>query len=226
MLEVEAGRLSPERLTDLKERFARHLFLHDLVRFGDYHLNIHRDHPEAPLSPVYLEIRSIRSLFNTKKIAVGLMQQAVGDLDFFLLADVPTAVTPLVSTLSDRLGISHITPRSDKGQIDGLVEKMMRGRIAVLFEDVISGGGSIFRALELLEKFTIKVKDIFVFIDRQHGGGELLGGKGYNLHTIMTLSQLLDFGLREGRVSADVYNQTNEKLAELTAFYKSTRISA
>ena len=220
MVELKVENPTPEGLGELQARFAIHLLNNDLVKFGDFKHNIHRDHPEAPPSPVYLEIRSIRSLFNTKKLSVDLMQETIKPLKFEMLADVPTAVTPLVSTLSDRLEIPHITPRPDKNQIDGFV-RMLEGRTAILFDDLVSGGGSILKVLELLEKFAIKVRDIFVFVDRQHGGKQILEEKGYKLHAAMTLSQMLDLYLRKGRIKEDLYRETNEKLAKLTEFYQS-----
>ncbi len=94
------------------------------------------------------------------------------DLQFDLFADVPTAITPIVSILSHVTGIPMVTPRTDKktydsgAQIDGSFSK---GDTAVLIDDLITEGDSKFPAIGVLEGSGVSVKDIIFLVDREQG---------------------------------------------------------
>ena len=74
---------------------------------------------------------------------VDVYEELIRPLQFDLLADVPTAATPLVSSLSDRLGVGMVTPRTDAkthgsgASIDGLLNSD-QGKRAVLIDDLVT----------------------------------------------------------------------------------------
>jgi uridine monophosphate synthetase len=58
------------------------------------------------------------------------------------------------------------------------------------------------------------VKDVVVLIDRQSGAKEALAEAGYNLHTVLTITQLLDFWESTGKVEKDKIESTREFLRQ------------
>src|SRR3989304_6199913 len=83
------------------------------VKLGEVRLKLHDTHPEAPLSPIYIDLRLLRRFPYAKRIAVEVYQELLKLLQFNLLPDIPTAATPLVSSLSNKLNIGMVTPRTD-----------------------------------------------------------------------------------------------------------------
>lgn len=213
----------PEGLTENQERLAHQLFDLGAVKFGEFKLKLHDEHPEAPRSSVYVDLRMLRRNPKVKAAAVDVYQELVSPLEFDLLADVPTAATPIVSSLSDRLDIGMITPRTDsKGhgtgaKIDGLLPED-GGRKAVVVDDLVTRAESKIEAVDVLTSHGLVVEDIVVLIDREQGGKQQLQERGLKLHSAFTMSQLLDLYHRTGRIDDNQYQDINNRLQALNTF--------
>ena len=79
---------------------------------------------------------------------------------------------------------------------------------------MITTGGSKIEALAPLSAAGLKVHDIVVLIDREQGGAAELAAHGLHLHSVLTLSTLLDILIRRGRVDADDEQRVRRFLAE------------
>ncbi len=223
-IEAKKGEPSPpEGLTNAQERLSAQLFDIGAIRFGDFRLKLHDRNPEAPLSPVYIDLRVLRRFPEAKVAAVDAYQELVRPLRFDLLADIPTAATPLVSSLSDRLGVGMVTPRIDAkahgtgAKIDGMLDSD-RGKTAVLIDDLITRADSKLEAAEVLTSQGIAVRDIVVLVDRTQGGKEQLASGGFDLHSALTMGQMLDFYARVGKLSQERYRDTIDRLDALNRF--------
>jgi orotate phosphoribosyltransferase len=161
-----------------------------------FRLKKHEREPDAPLSPFYINYRLLQSDYDAKMMAVSLFEQMVHELDTLpdLLAAIPEAIVPVVSSLSDRMRIPMVTPRAAKGhgsggKVDGIWQP---GMTAALFDDVVTGADSKFEAHAALAAAGIVMTGIFVLTDRQQGGREQLASAGLKLHTAFTLDELLE----------------------------------
>lgn len=199
------------------------LFEIGAVRFGNFKLKLHDKNPEAPLSPVYIDLRVLRRFPEAKAAAVRVYEELVQPLKFDLLADVPTAATPLVSSLSDRLGVGMITPRTDTkvhgsgAKVDGLLE-VDKGKIAVVVDDLVTRADSKIEAVNVLKENGVNVTDVVVLIDRKQGGEEQLAAEGYRLHSALTMDKMLQFYARTGKITQDAYQDATQRLAALNQF--------
>ncbi|OGM11547.1 hypothetical protein A2W13_02320 [Candidatus Woesebacteria bacterium RBG_16_36_11] len=213
----------PEGLTTSQKDLAIQLIDIHAVKFGDFRLKLHEQHPDAPLSPIYIDLRMLRRDPKAKGYAVEEYALLVRFIKFDLLADVPTAATPLVSSLSDRLGVGMITPRTDsKGhgtgaKIDGLLPKDV-GKKAILIDDLITRADSKIEAVDVLRAQGLKVEDVVVLIDREQGGKEQLEQKGLKLHSVFTMQQLLNFYRRVEIISETQYQDTVQRIQQLNSF--------
>jgi len=224
MIEVKRGEYSyTEGLIKARERLLPHLLDIGAIRFGDFRLKLHDQNPEAPLSPVYIDLRVLQRLPKVKVQALDVYQELIQPLHFDLLAGVPLAATALVSSLSDRLGIGMITPRiEEKGygsgvKVDGLLESD-RGKTAVLIDDVVTTADSKLKAANVLTDNGIVVRDIVVLIDREQGGREQLEDVGFHLHCAFTMKEILDFSVRIGKIDDGVYEDVKRRLELLNNF--------
>jgi hypothetical protein len=56
--------------TMAQERLALALFDVGAIKFGDFRLRLHEENPDAPLSPVYLDLKVLRRFPDAKEAAV------------------------------------------------------------------------------------------------------------------------------------------------------------
>lgn len=66
------------------------------------------------------------------------------------------------------------------------------GDDVVIVEDVVTTGGSSLEAIERVEAFGLKVNRVVAIIDRMEGGAQAMAAKGYELSSLLTIS---DFGI-------------------------------
>lgn len=224
MIEAKRGQeIHPEGLTEAQEALSSQLFEVGAIKFGNFRLKLHDKNPEAPLSPVYIDLRILRRFPEAKTAAVRVYEELVQPLRFDLLADVPTAATPLVSSLSDRLGVGMVTPRTDAkvhgsgAKVDGLLEAD-KGKTAVVIDDLVTRADSKLEAVNVLKENGVVVKDVVVLVDRKQGGEEQLAAEGYTLHSALTMDQMLQFYARTGKVNQDVYHDAVQRLQTLNQF--------
>ena len=218
MVEAKRGQeIHPEGLTEAQEALAVQLFDIGAIKFGNFRLKPHDKNPEAPLSPVYIDLRVLRRFPEAKQAAVDVYQELVRPLEFDLLADIPTAATPLVSSLSDRLGVGMVTPRTDDkahgtgAKIDGL-QGSDKGKVAVLIDDLVTMADSKLEAVSILTAQGVRVNDVVVLIDREQGGQQQLAAEGLALHSALTMNQMLKYYVRIGKISPDFYRDTQQRL--------------
>ncbi len=182
-----------------------------------FRLKLHQTHPDAPLSPLYINLRLLRSELMVKRAAVLAYQQMLMELyerrpNFFFdrLADLPTAATPLVSSLSDLVDIPQITPRADKkghgtgATIDGTYTP---GMTVAMIDDLITAGNSKIEYVEILRNAGLVVNDVFVLVDRMQGGVEELEQHELQVHAFLTIEQVLDYGFQNGLLHQDDYDE-------------------
>ena len=215
--------IHPEGLTEAQEALSSQLFEVGAMKFGNFKLKLHDKNPEAPLSPVYIDLRVLRRFPEAKAAAVRVYEELVQPLKFDLLADVPTAATPLVSSLSDRLGVGMVTPRTDAkvhgsgAKVDGLLEAD-KGKTAVVIDDLVTRADSKLEAVNVLKENGVVVKDVVVLVDRKQGGEEQLAAEGYCLHSALTMEQMLQFYARTGKINQNVYHDAVQRLQALNQF--------
>lgn len=98
--------------------------------------------------------------------------------------------------LSHELGKSlsgFLVRKEEKGHGTGKIIEgnLKEGDKVAVVEDVVTTGGSVFKAIDAIEKFGAKVEKILVVVDREAGGEELFKEKGYELFSIFKVSELL-----------------------------------
>ena len=89
---------------------------------------------------------------------------------------------------------------------------------ALLVDDLITRGGSKLEAIESLEAANLVVKDVLVLIDREQGGARDLAERGYCLHAVLRLTDLLE-------VLADSERITADERAKVLTYLEQTRVT-
>lgn len=183
--------------------FAEILYEMGAIQFGAFKLK------SGAHSPVYIDLRRMVSDPRTLMRVAGEMVQHSANLTYQRIAGIPTAGLPLGTALSITMERPLIYPRMEAksygtGQrVEGLFRE---GETALVVDDVISLADSKLEAITVLEAAGLVVKDVMVVVDRQMGGAHMLTEKGYRLHALYTLTDLLD-----GLVAAELINSARHE---------------
>ena len=72
-----------------------------------------------------------------------------------------------------------------------------------MIDDIATTGLSTTEAIERLQAVGLRVLDVVVLVDREQGATEALARRGYQLHAVTTLRNLLIHWHAAGAVSAE-----------------------
>lgn len=202
------------------ESLAMGLFEAGCVQFGRFKLK------SGAISPMHLNLRLLVSdpatLWQTAgalaEIIHGLPgpdgQQTRSPLAFDRVAAIPYAALPIGVALSLTIDRPMIYPRKEiktYGTSHPIEGRFEPGDKALLLDDLIIEGHSKLETIALLEQAGLTVEDVLVIIDQQQQGADALARRGYRLHSIMTLREMLDILTRYEAV-------TPQQHAEVLAF--------
>jgi orotate phosphoribosyltransferase len=194
--------------------------LYDLggVQFGNFTVS-----ESAVSSPVFVNPKVLISNPTALRVASKLMQQEINLAQslrrprvhpFAVAAGVPVGGLLLASAYSLETNIPLIYARirpegTGKRGIEG---RYNAGETALIIDDLITRGSSILETAELLQENGLKVKDVIVLVDREHGAAERLRRHGYNLMSILKLDVMLTHYKSRGLISEETYNTCAEYL--------------
>ncbi|CAN5407081.1 hypothetical protein BH09PAT4_BH09PAT4_01360 [soil metagenome] len=211
-------------LQGTKAAVARQLFEVGAVKFGEFRLKLHETQPDAPLSPIYLNLRTDRHPKNPGPLTDEIME-LIGDLfaelplaPFVRFADIPEAGQPFGDqvqrmVVSAQLPASRLTlhkevlpdgTRHITRQVDGYSRM---GDSCLLVDELITQADSKLEAIIALEGYGLIVLEVLVLVDRMQGGRQQLEAAGYNLHSVFTLEELLAFYVQEDLVDQSKADQ-------------------
>lgn len=208
-------------MTEKQRVVADALLATGAVKFGAFRLKLHDVQPTAPLSPLYVDLRLLRSYPDALDAAVAVLAEMIAarGLRFSRYADIPMAATPLVAVLSHVTRVPMITPRQTKSH--GIAESIngvyTPGETVLVIDDLVTHAESKLEAIHVLEAAGLRVRDVAVLVDREQGGVAQLAAAGYRLHAALTLTQLLDYWRGAGGMSDDVYARVRAYLTRARA---------
>ncbi len=180
------------------ERLALTLADMGCVRFGDFTLR------SGQRSPIYIDLRLLISYPNVLRDVARAYTQLLRPLAFDRLAAIPYAALPIGTAVGLELGCPLIYPRQEVKSYGTrrLVEgEFQTGECVVVLDDLITTGASKLETIALLEELGLRVEDVVVLLDREQGGREYLEERGYRLHAVFRLGEMLDVLAQCGRIS-------------------------
>lgn len=171
----------------LKE-LAIELYRCGAIRFGSFTLK------SGKISPYYIDLRLSVSFPSLLKKIADLFAEKSSPCNFDCLCGVPYTALPFATALSLQLHKPMLMRRKERKEygLRKLIEgAFQEGNCCLVIEDLVTTGGSVLETVQDLETEGLCVQDILVLIDRQQGARQHLEDKGYRLHTVFTVMELI-----------------------------------
>jgi uridine monophosphate synthetase len=203
------AQFQPKPVKSAKEELAIRLFEAGCVKFGSFTL------ASGKTSPIYIDLRRLVSFPDLFSRVASAYAEASKPLSFDLVSGVPYAALPISAVAALKLGKGLIYPRKEPkthGTGQAIEGVFTPGQVALLYEDVITSGGSILTAAATLRTAGLIIQDVVVLVERSQGGRESLLAEGINLHAILNLDEILSVLINNGLIESEMYTQVTHYL--------------
>lgn len=193
----------------LLSKLADELLEAGCIKFGEFTLK------SGLKSPIYIDLRQIISYPKLLEQVGAAYLPWLKELTFDRIAGLPYAAVPIATAISLQGNYPMIYPRKEaksygtKADIEG---EYHPGETVVIIDDLATTGGSKFEAIEKLTSAGLLVKDVVVLVDRQSGAKESLEQAGYQLHAVLTISEMLNYWEEAGKVEKTKIEATRKFL--------------
>jgi len=191
-----------------------------------FKLKLHEKNPDAPLSPVYFNLRTPD---NPKPgpltpeimyLVADCMHDRIRELGltFTAIAGVPRAGDPIALALSQFYGMPLITLGKQEENGKRRIAPPEEGfspdlKSVLLVDDLITRADSKREAIEVIRNGGIGVVDVIVILDREQGGAAELADLKCKLHALFTINELLNLYVAADKMKRETRSRIREYLA-------------
>lgn len=182
---------------------------------GEFALKIHEVKIEAPLSPIYVNLRNLPDEVLTK-IAQVLAEVKLETPQQFCTG-IPKAALVIAQKFSSASKIPFMDVFEKIGQNTDRKIIIKQGvnptpdTTLLVIDDVVAHGRSKLEALESAKQAGFYV-NMLVLIDREQGGVEQVEAEGCRVYAAMKLSDILEYYMEKNMITKEQYEKSIDYL--------------
>ncbi|OGE32168.1 hypothetical protein A2631_05650 [Candidatus Daviesbacteria bacterium RIFCSPHIGHO2_01_FULL_44_29] len=185
------------------------------VHPGEFALKIHERIPDAPLSPIYINMRNMPQHV-LRLVARSIAEVSGGDVAE-ICTGIPRAGVPIAQEYAQHLKIPfaeifHKTGTSTNRRIVPKERTVGEGKSIIIVDDLIVHAQTKLEAIHAAEVSGFKVTGVAVLFDREQGGTQEIEKAGYPVYSALKLSDILKYYLAKGKITSQKYSEVVKAL--------------
>lgn len=178
------------------------------IKFGAFKLKLHETHPDAPLSPIYINLREMdKSIINWMAELMHEIAKRQG-LQYDYVIGIPKAGEPIAEAFCKLTGRPILKlVKQEATAVEGrkitstIIGAFKQGKRVLLVDDLITQADTKLEAFAAVEEnYQLVAAGLLIGMDRQQGGVEILKRQGRNVYAVSKLKDALDLFVGEGKI--------------------------
>lgn len=188
-----------------------HLHAIGAIKFGNFTLK------SGMQSPIYIDLRRIISYPTILRAVAELLWQQVRNCKFDLICGVPYTALPIATAMSLAYNKPMIMRRKEvkehgtRQTVEGVFQT---NQTCLVVEDLFTTGSSALETIVPLEEAGLKVEHVVILIDRQQGGVKNIENKGYFVHPVFTLVDIMDCLCEQNVITKEIAREVDTYLKQ------------
>ncbi len=202
-----------QQLEQQLEQLILAMYEKDIIKFGQFTLKSGKD------SFVYVDLRTTISYPSIYRTICDMLSAYIQQhqLQFDRVLGIPYSALTFASSIAYKDNFPMLLKRKEAKAYG--TKKLLEGDyqendVCLLIEDVVTTGGSSIESLEVLAEHHIKVTDLVCLVDRQGSAERNLRAHHCTLHSMITLTQILDILLAHQKINQTQYQQAVSVITE------------